>query len=56
MKKLIILNYEKGELHTYSVKEQSDDDCYRDLIDKLGHNLKNCEWMIVDNDECIINH
>lgn len=56
MKKLIILDYEKGELHTYSVKEQSDDDYYEDLINKFGHSLKNCEWMIVDSDNDIIVH
>lgn len=53
MRKLVILDFTKGETHIYSAKQLDD---YEELIEKFGHNINNCEWMIVDNDECIINH
>lgn len=56
MKKLIILDYEKGELHIYSVREQPDDEYYEDLIDKFGHSFSNCHWILVDDDSKIIQH
>lgn len=53
MKKLIILDFTRGETHIYTVKTLED---YENLIEKLGHNIDNCQWMIVDNDLQIILH
>jgi hypothetical protein len=60
MKKLVILDYEKCEVHTYSVelpksKEPVDKLVY-ELIEKFGHSWETIDFMVVDSDNDIIVH
>jgi len=56
MVKLIILDYETVELHTYSVTEREEDEGYEDLVEEFGHNLSNCHWAVAYDEFKIINH
>lgn len=56
MVKLVVLDYEKGEVHSYSCKEGLEYEEYEDLIDKFGHSFSNCHWILVDDDSKIIQH
>lgn len=55
MKKLIILDYTTGVAHCYSydtLKHPKSEDV-ENLINTLGHNINNCDWMVT-NEEIII--
>jgi hypothetical protein len=56
MVKLVILAYDEGKVHIYSVKKGLQYEDYEDLVDKFGHYFSNCHWILVDSDEQIINH
>ena len=46
MEKLVILDYSTGEVDIYSMDyEQNPDTSAEELLDSLGHNADNCEWM-----------
>ena len=44
MEKLIILDYSTGETDIYSV-ELDQEPCMEDLLEHLGHDADNCQWM-----------
>jgi len=56
MIKLVILSYDEGKVHIYSAKKGLQYEEYEDLIDKFGHQLSECYWMLVDGDNDIIVH
>lgn len=64
MQKLVILDFEKGEVHTYSINPSRLQEInskgelitYEDIIETFGHNESNCQWMVINSDEYIINH
>ena len=43
MKELVILNYNKSEVHFYNV--DYDTDINEDYIKSLGYNIDECSWM-----------
>ena len=55
MKKLVILDFGKEETHIYTVKDGTTEE-YEELIEKLGHNINNCHWQILDSGNSIIIH
>lgn len=59
MQKLVILDFEKGEVHTYSIKDSIDGLMYESimkLLELFGHKEDSCQWMVINSDEYIINH
>jgi hypothetical protein len=44
MKTLIVTDCAMAEVHIYQCKKGTD---YEDFIRKKGHNVSNCEWMVV---------
>lgn len=55
MKKLIILDYSTLVAHcyTYDTLKHPKSEDVENLIDTLGHNTDNCDWMVT-NEEIII--
>lgn len=45
MKKIIILDFETGEVHIYNYSDKEDSD--EDFLRSIGHSPSNCQWMIV---------
>lgn len=43
MEKLIILDFNTGEVDIYPVRHIDD---VESVIEKLGHNVDDCQWMI----------
>ena len=63
MKKLVVLDYKKGEVHTYSIdedrmakREQALINQKLNFIEKMGHNADKCVMITLENDSKIINH
>lgn len=56
MIKLVILAYDEGKVHTYTVEKGLQYEEYEDLITKFGHRLADCYWIVVDSDNDIIIH
>jgi len=52
MKKLIILDYERGETHVYLYSEEvwPQDSNLDKLVEAFGHKVENCEYMSTYND------
>lgn len=55
MKKLVILAFDENRAHVYTVKDGTTEE-YEELIEKLGHNINNCHWQILDSGNSIIIH
>lgn len=47
--RLIILDYNTGEVDIYPVKYDEEPDM-DELLDSLGHNANDCYWMFSNND------
>jgi hypothetical protein len=52
MKKLIILDFMTGECHcyTYDTAKHPESEDVENLIDTLGHNINNCDWMVTSQE------
>lgn len=46
MEKLIILDFSTGEVDIYSIEYDYEPDIDK-LLDSLGHNANNCQWMFI---------
>ena len=46
MEKLIILDFNTGEVDIYPVSHIDD---VESVIEELGHNVNDCQWMISDS-------
>ena len=44
MEKLVILDFSTGEVDIYPI-EYDYESCMEDLLEELGHNANNCQWM-----------
>lgn len=49
MNKLVVLDYSVGTVDVYNI-DMSYDDIEEYLVNKLGYNLNDCEWMIGNMD------
>ena len=49
MEKLIILDFTTGDVDIYPVEYDNEPDM-DDLLDNLGHNANNCQWMFSEGD------
>lgn len=47
MEKLIILDFSTGEVDIYPVEYENEPDM-DDLLDDLGHNANDCQWMFTE--------
>ncbi len=54
---LTVLDFETGKVYQYEVMRQEgwnpDEESIEDFLNSVGHNLKNCEWMVHDNSEIV---
>lgn len=48
MEKLVVMDYSDGSINVYDAQGINEDDI-ENHIDKLGHNLDECYYMIGDN-------
>lgn len=48
MEKLVILDFNTGEVHIYNIDMKVK--CVEDLISKLGHRVNDCQWMFTSSD------
>ena len=58
-KYITVLDFEVGKVFQYKVTERDEfhaEDYYEIIITQNGHNLTNCEWMVHDDNELIINY
>ena len=44
MERLIILDFSTGEVSIYPI-EYDYEPCMEDLLEELGHNANDCQWM-----------
>lgn len=44
MERLVILDFTTGEVDIYPI-EYEYEPCMEDLLEELGHNANNCQWM-----------
>ena len=49
MDKLVVLDYSVGTVDVYNI-DMSYDDIEEYLVNKLGYNLNDCEWMVGNMD------
>ena len=49
MERLVILDYCTGDTDIYPVEYENEPDMY-ELLDKLGHNANDCNWMFSEGD------
>jgi hypothetical protein len=42
---ITLLDFEKGEVHTYNVSLKFNWDNVEDFLEECGHNLNNCQYM-----------
>jgi len=49
MERLVILDFATGEVDVYPV-EYENEPCMEDLLDELGHNANDCQWMFANGD------
>ena len=47
MEKLIVLDFSTGEVDIYPVEYENEPDM-DDLLDDLGHNANDCQWMFTE--------
>tara|TARA_R100001079_G_scaffold110099_1_gene84549 strand:+ start:745 stop:951 length:207 start_codon:yes stop_codon:yes gene_type:complete len=57
MNTLTVLDFETGKVYQYEVMRQEgwnpDQESIEDFLNSVGHNLKNCEWMVHDGSEVV---
>ena len=53
MKYITVLDFEAGRVFQYEIDFFPDVNVAEEYLSELGHNLKNCEWMVHDNPEII---
>jgi hypothetical protein len=46
---LIVLDFSIGEVFVYDYEPETDEDA-EDVVDRLGHNPNNCQWMTFDTE------
>ena len=55
MKCITVLDFEIGKVFQYEVMRQEgwnpDAESIEEFLSSVGHNLKNCEWMVHDDSE-----
>jgi len=54
MKYITVLDFEEGRVYQYEIWNFSDTD-YEEYLTEIGHNLKNCEWMVHSDPQVITN-
>ena len=54
MEKLIILDFSTGEVDIYPI-EYDYEPCMEDLLEELGHNANDCQWMFTQGNITIHN-
>ena len=54
---LTVLDFETGKVYQYEVMRQEgwnpDQESIEDFLSSVGHNLKNCEWMVHSDHQVI---
>ena len=54
---ITVLDFEKGKVYQYEVMRQEgwnpDSESIEDFLSSVGHNLKNCEWMVHEDGQVI---
>ena len=59
MNYITVLDFEIGKVFQYEVMKQEgwnpDSESIEDFLSSVGHNLKNCEWMVHEDNEIITN-
>ena len=59
MKYITVLDFEIGKVFQYEVMKQEgcnpDYESIEDFLSSVGHRLKDCEWMIHEDNEIITN-
>ena len=54
MNYITVLDFEMGEVYQYEIDYNFiGNNDYEEYLSGLGHNLKNCEWMVHKNPEII---
>ena len=52
---ITVLDFERGKVYQYEVMRQEgwnpDAESIQDFLSSVGHNLKNCEWMVHNDTE-----
>ena len=56
MKYITVLDFEDGEVYRYETMGKGwnpDSESIEDFLNSVGHNLSNCEWMVLENSEIV---
>ena len=50
---ITVLDFEAGRVFQYEANKEWECEDFEEYLSGLGHNLKNCEWMVHENCEVI---
>ena len=53
MNYITVLDFEAGRVFQYEANKEWEREDFEEYLSGLGHNLKNCEWMVHENCEVI---
>ena len=45
-----VLDHNKGTVHLYNIRQDADSKDCEKLIELMGHNISNCQWMMSERD------
>ena len=53
MNYITVLDFEAGRVFQYEANKEWECEDFEEYLSGLGHNLKNCEWMVHENPEVV---
>ena len=46
-----VLDHNSGTVHLYNITQEADGEACETLIELMGHNVNNCQWMMTERDK-----
>ena len=46
-----VLDHSYGTVHLYNIRPDADGEACEQLIELMGHNVNNCQWMMTERDK-----
>ena len=46
-----VLDHSYGTVHLYNIRQDADGEACEQLIELMGHNVNNCQWMLTERDK-----
>ena len=46
-----VLDHTYGTVHLYNIRQDADGEACETLIELMGHNVDDCQWMLTENNK-----